>query len=508
MVVLHILAIILVSFLFGGLAGCLFTHFYSIVRRSRRLQKNSADLFVIKNSLRSYFDENMLSQADLKGRRLQLQKFRQNSYNHLDLLDIIELFIDDLKVDLESFTHNCSKQSQSLISEKSNVKKLQEALLEKLESTSFFSREEARVELLNQLKLSVRAENKKWIEHSITEAKKTAREKAVEIVISAMQRYGSAQVNAHSTSHIPLPSEEIKGKIIGKDGRNIKALEMATGMEFIIGEGSSSITISGFNPLRREIAKRSLARLIRDGRINPSSIEEMVKSCEDSIEQEIEQYGRKAIAEFSLEGVHPEMVKLVGRLYFRTSYAQNVWEHSREVAYFARMIAQEMGLDGAIAARAGLFHDIGKALSAEVDGPHALVGAQQAKQYGESDVIVNAIAAHHEETPYESLYGPIITVADALSSARPGARRETLAAYIQRTEKLEDIANTFQGVKKSYVFAAGREVRVIVNEHALDDACSEVLARDIAEKIEKEMSFPGQIKVHVIRESRIVKYVR
>ncbi len=297
----------------------------------------------------------------------------------------------------------------------------------------------------------------------------------------------------------------MKGRIIGKEGRNIKALEMATGMEFIIDDSSEMIIISGFNPIRREIAKRSLERLVQDGRINPTRIEETVAKCEAELEERIQEYGKAAVLEFGLQGIHPEIITLLGKLNFRTSYSQNVLQHSKEVGLFARMIAQELGLNGTIALRAGLLHDIGKAVSAEVEGPHAMIGADIAKRCGESDEVVNAIAAHHEEVPFTSIYAPIIVIADIISASRPGARRETFSTYVKKLEKLEEIALSFNGVKKAYALQAGREIRIIIEEDQLNDDDAMILAREVAKTIEKEMNFPGQIKVNVIREIRAIE---
>lgn len=283
---------------------------------------------------------------------------------------------------------------------------------------------------------------------------------------------------------------------------------MSTGMEFVIGETPEIITISGFNPIRREIARRTLEKLILDGRINPTRIEETVAYYEQEMEESIQEYGKKAVLECNVQGIHPEIVTLLGKLYFRTSYSQNVLDHCKEVGMFARMIAEELGLNGDIAMRAGLLHDIGKAVTAEVEGPHAIIGGDIAKRCGENPLVVNAIAAHHEEVPFLSIYAPIVVIADTISASRPGARRETLTAYIKRLEKLEDIANSFSGVKKAYALQAGREVRIIVEEDLLDDERASVLARDIAKRIEEEMSFPGQIKVNVIREKRSIEYAR
>ena len=323
-----------------------------------------------------------------------------------------------------------------------------------------------------------------------------------------MQRYTSDQVTPHSSSIVQLPSDEMKGRIIGKEGRNIKALELATGMEFVIGETPEIISISGFNPIRREVAKRTLNRLISDGRINPTRIEEAVEQVEKELEEIIEEYGKEVVLEFNLQSVHPEIVTLLGKLHFRTSFSQNVLQHCKEVGLFARMIAEELGLDGQLAMRAGLLHDIGKAVTAEIEGPHAIIGADIAKRCGEDPRVVNAIAAHHQEVPYTSVYSPIVVIADTISASRPGARRETLSAYIKRLEKLEEIAYSFEGIKKAYALQAGREIRIIVEEDQLDDDKAVILARNIAEKIEQEMNFPGQIKVNVIRERRAIDYAR
>jgi len=326
-------------------------------------------------------------------------------------------------------------------------------------------------------------------------------------VVAAMQRYTADLVASHLSGVVHLPNEEMKGRIIGKEGRNIKALEMATGMEFIIGE-SSDITVSGFNPIRREIAVRTLEKLINDGRINPTRIEESVAQCEKDIEEIIQEYGKNAVLEFNLQGIHPEIITLLGKLHFRTSYSQNVLVHSKEVGIFCRMIAEELGLDGALALRAGLLHDIGKAVTAEVEGPHASIGGDIAKRCGENSIVVNAIAAHHEEVPFTSIYAIIVVIADTISASRPGARRETLTAYIKRLEKLEEIAGSFDGVKKVYAVQAGREIRVIVEEDMLDDEQASLLAHNLARRVEQEMNFPGQIKINVIREKRSIEYAR
>lgn len=381
-------------------------------------------------------------------------------------------------------------------------------LVRKLEDVGQLSAGAAKRELVSLLEEEVNLERKQWLVKVEEETRLQAKERATQIVVSSMQRYLADMVTSHTSSSIPLPNDEMKGRIIGKEGRNIRSLEMATGMDFVLGENSDTITISGFNPLRREIARRVLERLMSDGRINPTRIEEAVEECEQEIDLAVEERGTAAILDLSIPNVHPEIITLLGKLHFRTSYSQNVLAHSIEVAHFARMIAGELGLDEQIAARCGLFHDIGKAVSAEVEGPHAQIGADLAREYGETPVVVNAIAAHHNEVPIKTVYDVVTQVADACSAARPGARRETLTTYVKRLEHLEKLTLQFEGVKKAYALQAGREVRVIVNDEEVDDGSATVLARDIVKKIESEMNFPGQIKVSVIREKRVVQYAK
>ncbi len=447
-------------------------------------------------------------ELEIKRDRLELDRLQSKIAMRSENLDKKEQRLDELAQELQQKERKISRTSDMLRVNEQKLKNLYDELIVKLESIGGISRDDARKELFNTLEAEVKLVNEKWIQKVEDEARQIAKQKSIDIVIGSMQRYVAEQVSSHTIGVVQLPNEEMKGRIIGKEGRNIKALELATGMEFIIGETPESITISGFNPIRREIAKRSLEKLVQDGRINPTRIEETVTQCEKEIDEIIEEYGKEAIFQFNLQGVHPEIVTLLGKLHFRTSFSQNVLMHSKEVGLFARMIAEELGLDGSIALRGGLLHDIGKAVSAEVEGPHALIGRDIAKRCGEDPIIVNAIAAHHDEVPPTSVYSLIVQIADTISAARPGARRETLTAYLKRLEKLEEIANTFEGVKKAYALQAGREVRIIVEEDYLDDEKAAMLARDIARKIEKEMTFPGQIKVNVIREKRSIEYAR
>jgi ribonucrease Y len=446
-------------------------------------------------------------ELELKRERLELDRLQGKLNGKYEAIEKRETQLDEQRRDLQQKERELSRKEDIVRVNESKLKNLYNDLISKLEQASNMSKDEAKQALFDTLEAEVRLSSQKWIQKIEEEARHTAKEKALDTVITSMQRYTADQVSPHSTGIVHLPNEDMKGRIIGKEGRNIKALELATGMEFVIGD-SPDITISGFNPIRREIARRTLEKLIGDGRINPTRIEETVAQCEKEIEEIIEEYGKEAILEFNLQGVHPEIITLLGKLYFRTSFSQNVLQHCKEVGIFARMIAQELGLDGAMALRAGLLHDIGKAVTAEVEGPHAQIGADIAKRCGEDPRIVNAIAAHHEEVPFSSIYAPIVVIADTISASRPGARRETLTAYIKRLEKLEEIAATFEGVKKAFALQAGREIRILVEEEHLDDEAAIMLARNIARRIEKEMSFPGQIKVNVIREKRAVEYAR
>ncbi len=446
-------------------------------------------------------------ELELKRERLELDRLQSKLNLKYENIEKREIQQDELRRELQQKERNLSQVEDLVRANETKLKNLYNELITKLERVSNMNKEEAKQALSDTLQAEVQLSSQKWIQKVEEEAKHTAKDKAIDVVVTAMQRYTADQVSQHSTGIVHLPNEDMKGRIIGKEGRNIKSLELATGMEFIIGD-SPDITISGFNPIRREVARRTLEKLISDGRINPTRIEETVEQCEKEIEEIIEEYGKEAVLEFNIQGIHPEIVTLLGKLYFRTSFSQNVLQHCKEVGLFARMIAQELGLDGSIALRAGLLHDIGKAVTAEVEGPHAIIGGEIAKRCGEDPRVINAIAAHHEEVPFSTVYAPIVVIADTLSASRPGARRETLTAYIKRLEKLEEIALGFEGVKKAFALQAGREIRILVEEDCLDDEASMGLARDIARKIEKEMNFPGQIKVNVIREKRAIEYAR
>ncbi len=447
-------------------------------------------------------------ETDLRREKLEDDRLREKLNQKYEALGKKEQRLDDIRLELQNKERELLKTNDSIRSNELKVKNLYEELVVRLERLSNMSKEEAKQALAQLLEDDVRHTSEKWIQKVEQDAKDKAKERAADIVVTAMQRYTSDYVPAATSAAVHLPSEDMKGRVIGKEGRNIKSLEMATGMEFVIGDTPEVITISGFNPIRREIARRSLEALVNDGRINPTRIEEMVAKYEGEVDELIQEFGKNTILEFNLQGVHPEIVTLLGKLHFRTSFSQNVLQHSKEVGLFARLIAEELGLNGEIAMRAGLLHDIGKAVTAEIEGPHALIGADIAKRCGERDEVVNAIGAHHEEIIFKSIYAPIVVIADTISASRPGARRETFAAYVKKLEKLEEIANSFPGVKKAYALQAGREIRIIIEEDQLSDDQTISLAREIAKKIEAEMNFPGQIKVNVIREKRAIEYAR
>jgi len=379
---------------------------------------------------------------------------------------------------------------------------------EKLEALAQMTSEEAKQLLLKQVEEETRHEAAKLIRQIENEAKEEANKKAKEILALAINRYAGEFVTEKTVSVVPLPSEEMKGRIIGREGRNIRALEAATGIDVIIDDTPEVVVLSGFNPIRREVARLSLERLMADGRIHPARIEEVVNKTTQEVETAIRETGEQTCFDVGIHGLHPEIVKLLGKLKYRTSYGQNVLQHSMEVAFMAGIMASELGLDPKEAKRAGLLHDIGKAVDHEMEGPHALIGAELAKKYGETEAIVHAIAAHHEDVPPETVLAVLVSAADTLSGARPGARKETLESYIKRIENLERIAQSFNGVSKAYAIQAGREVRIIVESELLNDEDITLLAHDVAKRIEQEMRYPGQIKVFVIREKRAIAYAK
>ncbi|OPY76174.1 MAG: Ribonuclease Y [Syntrophorhabdus sp. PtaU1.Bin050] len=379
---------------------------------------------------------------------------------------------------------------------------------DRLEKISGMTAEEAKKKLIQTIEDEAKYEALKVCKKIEEEAKEKADREAKKIIALAIQRYAGDYVGEDTVSTVPLPNEEMKGRIIGREGRNIRALEAATGVDIIIDDTPEAVILSCFNPIRREVAKIAISRLISDGRIHPARIEEIVGKVAEEMEDRLKEAGEQAVFDLGVHNVHPEIVKLLGRLTFRSSYAQNVYQHSLEVAFICGVIASELRANVKEAKRAGLLHDIGKAVDHEIEGSHAFIGADLARKYGENEAIIHSILAHHEDVEPTSLLDVIVQAADALSGARPGARREMLETYIKRLDELERIANSFPGIEKSYAIQAGREIRIVVNSEKVNDDNIYLLSKDIAKKIESDLSYPGQIKIVVIRETRAIEYAK
>jgi ribonuclease Y len=377
-----------------------------------------------------------------------------------------------------------------------------------LEKIAQMTADEAKKLLMENLENQARQEATQLIKEIKEKAEQTAEKEAKNIIISAIQRCAADHTVESTVSVVNLPNEEMKGRIIGREGRNIRSFETATGIDVIVDDTPEAVILSGYDPIRREVARMALEKLTMDGRIHPARIEEVVAKCEKEMEVIIRETGEQTCFDVGIHGIHPELIKLLGKLQFRTSYGQNVLQHSKEVAYLCGLMAAELGLDANLAKRAGLLHDIGKAVDRETEGTHSQIGYSVAQKYGENPIVLNAIASHHEDVLQESVYSVLVQAADAISGARPGARRETLEGYIKRLEKLEELADSFKGVAKAYAIQAGREIRIIVEPEQIDDKAAEELAVEIAKKIEAELEYPGQIKVTLIRETRAVEYAK
>jgi len=399
-------------------------------------------------------------------------------------------------------------REKSLLEKESRIEGILKEQISLLERLSGLSAEEAKAELLRRVEETAKYDAIKLAKKIEDEARVEAHKKALEIISLAIQRYASDYTSDATVTSVSLPSDEMKGRIIGREGRNIRALESATGVDLIVDDTPEVVTLSAFDPVRREVARLALERLIHDGRIHPARIEEVVEKVKKEVDAAILEEGERAIFDAGLSGIHPEIVKLIGRLKYRTSYGQNVLQHSREVAFLAGMMAGELGVDVKLAKRAGLLHDIGKAVDHEVEGSHQDIGAKIAKKYGESDKVVNAILVHHGEGEVDSVEAALVAAADALSAARPGVRSESIENYIKRLEKLEQLAMSYKGVEKCYAIQAGREIRIIVKPEEISDELAWNISKDLSKKIESEMTYPGQIKVTVIRESRFVEYAK
>jgi ribonuclease Y len=507
--VLGIFFSFVIGVIFGGMAAFLSRRV--MFNRQIRIAERKAAKMVADAGLES---KNVLAEANqeavimksmavagYKERRAELQREENRLSQKTETLE--------RKLDgVEQRERNLTNREKEVESVRGHLGELKDKQLKQLELISGMTSTEAKRQLLEAMEVEIRDEASRRLREWEAGLKEEADKKAQEILSQAIQRSASEVVSETTVSVVALPSDEMKGRLIGREGRNIRALEQATGVDLIIDDTPEAVTLSSFDPVRRQVAYLALSKLIMDGRIHPARIEEVVTKTKEEVEATIYSAGEQAAYELGVHGLHPELVKLLGRLKYRTSYGQNVLAHSVEVGYLASMIAAELGASTAPAKKAGLLHDIGKAVDWEVEGSHAAIGADLIKQWDKSLEAVQGAAEHHGETSTTSVWGFIISAADAISGARPGARRESLESYLKRLKALEDIANSFKGVEKSYAIQAGREVRILVSPEDIDDLGAMRLARDIVKKIEESMDYPGQIKVTVLRETRAVDYAK
>ena len=462
------------------------------------LLQGQDELFNQKRELEHEFKER---ERELKARDRKLQEQGERLEEKLEKAT-------EKEHELLSVEKDLSKKERKLAELEETLNERIDEQEHRLQEVSGLTAEEARQRLFSEIESRTRHEAAKMMRLIEAEARETADRKAKEIIACSIQRYAGDYVGEHTVTAVTLPSEDMKGRIIGREGRNIRALEAATGVDLIIDDTPETVILSAYSPLRRQVAKMALERLIQDGRIHPARIEDVVHKCEQELEVQIREVGEQATFDAGVHGIHPELVRFLGQLRYRTSFTQNVLQHSLEVSALCGMMAAELGMDIKKAKRAGLLHDIGKAVDHEVEGPHALIGADLAKKYNESKEILHAIAAHHEDQRPETALAVLVQAADSLSGARPGARKELLESYVKRLEDLENIASEFDGVSKAYAIQAGREIRVMVNSENVDDDQTYMLCKGITGKIEENLTYPGQIRVTVIRERRAVGYAK
>lgn len=460
-------------------------------------KKREASLEVKEETIKARHD----FEKETKERRAELQKYEQRVLSKEDT-------VEKKATVLERKEQSLTAKEKNIDTEKAQLQELQAKHLQELERISGLTSDQAKEQLLSAVKEDVKHETAMYVKEMETRAKEDARKKAKEYVVTAIQKCAVDHVAETTISLVQLPNDEMKGRIIGREGRNIRSIENATGVELIIDDTPEAVVLSSFNPVRREIARIALEKLIVDGRIHPARIEEMVEKATKEVETMMREEGEAATLELGVHGIHPELVRLLGRMKFRTSYGQNALKHSMEVAQLSGLLAAEIGVDVRMAKRAGLLHDIGKSIDHEVEGSHVELGVNLCKKYKENPIVINAVASHHGDEEPESLIACLVQAADAISAARPGARSETLESYTTRLKQLEEIADSFQGVDKTFAIQAGREIRVMVVPEQISDDDMILLARDISNQIEENLDYPGQIKVNVIRESRVVDYAK
>jgi ribonuclease Y len=507
-------------FLVGGIGGYLLFHYLHKHRLAQSSQaakritaeaEREADAILKEARIQAketLYQSKQEFERETKERRSELQKLENRLLHKEENLDKKVDLLDQKEMNLSRRERAISQQERSVQEKMQETELLLEEQKARLENLAGISAEEARNQLIHSIQEEAKERAAKSLKQIEDETRSVADKKANEIIATAIQRYSSDYVSDRTVSVVSLPNDEMKGRIIGREGRNIRALEAATGIDLIIDDTPEAVILSGFNPVRREVARIALERLINDGRIHPARIEEVVEKVNQEMDVAIREAGEQAAFDVGVHGIHPELIKFIGILKYRTSFAQNVLQHSLEVAFLCGIMATELRLSVRQAKRAGLLHDIGKAADHELEGSHALIGAEQAKRYGESPKIVNAIAAHHDEEPPQSVIAALVQSADALSAARPGARKEMLESYVKRLEDLEQIANSFKGVSQAYAIQAGRELRIIVENDQVNEEQLSMLCFDIAKRVEKELTYPGQIKVMVIREARAVDYAK
>ncbi|MDA8164225.1 MAG: ribonuclease Y, partial [Desulfobacteraceae bacterium] len=448
------------------------------------------------------------AEREIKSRKNEVNEEEKKLSQKLDQIERKIDMLDQREMDFLKKEQALAQEEKKVGEQRQEAANLVEQQRLQLERISGITRDEAKKMLIENIESEARMEAAKSLLKIENEMKMKADRKAKEILVLAINRYAADYVAEKTVSVVPLPNEEMKGRIIGREGRNIRAIEAATGIDIIIDDTPEAVILSGFNPVRREVARIALERLITDGRIHPARIEEIVSKVGEELEVSMREAGEQATFDVGAHGVNVEVIRLLGRLKYRTSYGQNVLQHSLEVAFLCGVMAAELGLNVKVAKRAGLLHDIGKAVDHEVEGSHASIGADLAKKYGEASEIVHAIAAHHEDVPPDSVLDVLVQSADALSGARPGARKEMLETYVKRLEDLERIAQSFKGVDKSFAIQAGREIRIVANSSEISDADALLMSKDIARKIEEQLTYPGQIRVTVIRETRAVEYAK